>query len=168
MLDTDFAQTLELFGIKGGRLLDIGTGLGTPARCFARLGFEVTATDVSSTCVDTARITAIEAGDSGNIEFIADNILTTVLQGPYDLITDRGCYTLLQEKWMRERYCRSVRRLLAPAGWLLIKVDAGECDTIIRPLETSFRILQSCSSSYSMEQSPKAHFFVMRQGKCRT
>jgi len=160
VLDSDFAQALELFGIKGGRLLEIGTGLGTQARCFARLGFEVTATDVSPTCVDTARIAAAKAGDCGNIEFVADNILLTVLQGPYDLITDRGCYTLMQE-WMREQYCRNVRRLLAPAGWLLIKIDAGRRDEI-RSLETCFRILQSCPSRYSLEWGHEAYFFVMR------
>jgi hypothetical protein len=98
--------------------------------------------------VDTARIAAAPAGNFENINFVTDNILTTVLQGPCDLITDTGCYTLL-EQWMQEQYCRNIHRLLAPAGWLLIKVNADSDE--IRPLEASFRIEFSTHGRFGLQ-----------------
>lgn len=47
-LDPDFAQAIDQFAIKSGKLLDIGTGMSIQARHFSRLGFQVTATDVSA------------------------------------------------------------------------------------------------------------------------
>src|SRR4030067_1064885 len=63
-LDPDVARALERYEILRGRALDIGSGPGTQAVELARLGFEVTAVDVSESAVReggmggaTARVT---------------------------------------------------------------------------------------------------------------
>lgn len=155
--DPDFEQALSLSGLKGGRLLEIGAGLGDQARHFSRLGFQVTATDVSPTAAEHARKAAAVAGD--HVEFLTDDILRTALRGPYDLIVDRGCYTLLAEEWMREEYCCNVHRLLAPQGLLFLKTDAKE-KNVARELENRFRLLESWETSYHEETGPKAAFHV--------
>lgn len=156
-LDKDFAKALDLFGVKSGRLLDIGTGLGVQARHFSRLGFTVTATDVSSTAVEYARKAAVAAGDQ--IEFLADDILRTALRGPYDLIVDRGCYTLLHD-WMREDYCCNVYNLLAPEGLLFLKIDAQK-KAVTEQLADRFRVIHTYETSYHLEIGPKAVFNVL-------
>lgn len=156
-LDPDFVQALSLFGLKGGRLLEIGAGLGEQAMHFSRLGFKVTATDVSTTAVEHARKAADEVGDE--IEFLADDILRTTLRGPYDLIVDRGCYTLLAEEWMREKYCRTVHGLLAQQGLFFLKTDAKK-KNVARELENRFRLLESWETRYHDKAGPKAAFHV--------
>lgn len=157
-LDPDFVQALSLFGLKGGRLLDIGSGTGDQARHFSKLGFQVTATDASPTAVAHARKAPDEAGDE--IEFLVDDILRTTLRGPYDLIVDRGCYTLLAEEWMRGEYCRTVHGLLAPQGLFFLKTDAK--NSVIEELTGRFVILHSRESRYHDEKGPKAAFFVLK------
>lgn len=163
ILDKDFVEALELFNIMGGRLLDIGTGLGMQAIRYAQLGFDVTAIDVSPTSIENARIKAAkESIDPGLLTLVTDNILASALKGPFDLIADRGCYTLLKD-WMLEDYCCNVHRLLSPYGLFLLKVDAGKSEKT-KFLETYFRILQSWNTHYPGEQKqgPLADFFILK------
>jgi len=156
--DPDFSEALTHLGINGGRLLEIGAGLGDQARHFSRLGFRVTATDVSHTAVEHAKRAAADAGY--DVEFIADNILMSALSGCYDLIVDRGCYSLFCEDWMRKEYCRKVRGLLAPGGVFFLKTDKQK--TVINELTEGFRIVYSRDTRYHEEKGPKAEFHVLR------
>lgn len=161
-LDLDFSQALELLGANSGKLLDIGTGLGGQAIRYAHLGFEVTATDVSLTSVNIAEKKAAEAkANPGSLTFVADNILTSALQGPFDVITDRGCYALLQGR-MQEDYCRNIHRLLSPKGLFLLKMDAKKIERI-NPLITFFHVVKSWDTHYHGKQKrgPEAHFFIL-------
>lgn len=156
-LDPDFEQALLHFGIVGGRLLDIGTGLGEQAMHFSLRGFKVTAADVSPSAVEHAKKAAADAG--GEIEFLTDDILRTSLQGPYDLIVDRGCYTLLDQS-MREDYCSNVYKLLSPIGLFFLKTDANE-KNVARELGSRFRLLEFREACYHQEKGPKAAFHVL-------
>lgn len=141
-MDQDFVKALEFFRVQNGRLLDIGTGLGIQPIRYAQSGFEVTATDVLSTSIETARNKVdVREMEAGTVTFIADNILSSALDGLFDVITDRGCYTLLKE-WMCEDYCRNVHRLLSPKGLFLLKVDAKRYE-MIETLKSRFCIVQS-------------------------
>ena len=162
-LDQDFVKALEFFGVQKGRLLDIGTGLGMQAIRYAQSGFDVTATDASSTSIETARNKAAEQGmGAGSVTFIIDNILGSAVDGLFDVITDRGCYTLLKD-WMFEDYCRTVHRLLSPEGLFLLKVDAKRYEKI-EPLKSRFCIVQSWDTHYhgAQRQGPKAGFFILK------
>jgi SAM-dependent methyltransferase len=162
-LDTDFAEAIRLSDIQNGRLLEIGTGLGMQAVCYAQSGFEVTAIDVSPTAVESARKKAAERDTSpGSLTFASDNILMTNLQVPFSIIADRGCYATLKE-WELEDYCRNVRRLLNQDGLFLLKVNAGQYKKV-KVLETRLRIVQSLDTFYHGDsiQGPPAVFFILK------
>lgn len=162
-LDHDFAEALEFFGIRNGKLLEIGAGLGVQAMRYARLGFDVTAIDVSATAMEHARNRAAEESIApGSLRFVADNILMTVLQDTFDVIADRGCYATFKQ-WELDDYCRNVHRLLSPDGLFLLKVNARQY-RMTQPLETRFRIVQSYDTYYHGEprQGPPAGFFILK------
>jgi 2-polyprenyl-3-methyl-5-hydroxy-6-metoxy-1,4-benzoquinol methylase len=163
ILDKDFAETLNLFGVMNGKLLDIGTGLGIQAIRYAQLGFNVTATDVSPTAVEMARKNLLEEGVNAYfLRFVVDNILMSKLKGPYDLIIDRGCYTLLGRS-MHEDYCKNVYRLLNQNGLFLLKMDAKK-NKAINSLETHFSIMESKTTHYHGEirKGPMASYFILK------
>lgn len=130
---------------------------------YAQLGFEVTATDVSATSIKKAGRKAEEENvGPDKLVFVTDNILRTVLQGTFDVISDRGCFTLLQG-WMRDDYCSNIYRLLNPNGLFLIKIDAKK-KAVADTIEAHFRIEQTWESHYSGEEKngPHARFFILR------
>lgn len=162
-LDRDFAAALELSGIRNGKLLEIGTGLGVQAMRYAQSGFDVMAIDISTTAMEHARNKAAEGGiATGSLRFVADNILMTALQDTFDVVTDRGCFTTFKE-WELADYCRNVHRLLKPDGLFLLKINAGQYE-MTKPLESHFRIEQSFDTYYYGEprQGPRAVFFILK------
>jgi SAM-dependent methyltransferase len=162
-LDRDFAESLEQFDVQGGKLLEIGAGLGMQAVRYAQAGFDVTAIDVSATAMEHARNRAAQAGAGrGSLRFVADNILLTRLDETFDVIADRGCYTTFKQ-WELEDYCRNVHRLLRPDGLFLLKVNAGEYG-MTGPLEARFRILHARDTYYhgGERQGPPAGFFILK------
>ena len=119
-LDPDFEKYLNDLKIDGGKLLDIGTGTGEQAIFLAQKGFYVTATDVSPSAIKDARALS----DSANVAvaFVEDNILLSNLTDQFDIITDRGCFTLIPDKYKPE-YVVTINKLLKPGGWLFLKAD---------------------------------------------
>ncbi len=162
-LDRDFAEALDRFGVRRGRLLEIGTGVGRQAICYARAGFEVTAVDVSATAIEQARRHAEMAGlGADTLRFAADNILHTGLKDRFDVIADRGCYATLKV-WEWPVYARNVHGLLKPDGLFLLKINAGQ-QKRLGPLEAYFLIEQSYDTHYHGEprQGPPAGFFILK------
>lgn len=162
-LDQDFAEALKFHGICAGKLLEIGTGVGIQAIRYAEAGFDVTATDVSSTAVEQARKNAEKACvDPERIKFIADNILATSLQGPFDVIADRGCFTTFKD-WELEEYCRNVHSLLNDAGCFLLKINSG-CNDMINALESRFNVENSRDTFYHGDhnEGPPAIFLILK------
>jgi SAM-dependent methyltransferase len=122
-LDPDVSAAVTGLGLEIDRLLTIGEGPGTQAIELARLGWKVTATDVSQVAVRKAKARAAVEGVS--VEFFVDDIVSTRLTGRFDVIVDRGCYHTL-EPAERPAYVRNVHRLLEPGGILLLKVFSKE------------------------------------------
>jgi 2-polyprenyl-3-methyl-5-hydroxy-6-metoxy-1,4-benzoquinol methylase len=117
-LDPDISAAIGEIGSEGRRLLTIGEGPGTQAIELARLGWKVTATDVSRVAVAKAKKRAARTG--APVEFLEDDIVSTSLTGPYAVVVDRGCFHTL-EPFKRPAYVRNVRRLLEPDGYLILK-----------------------------------------------
>ena len=117
-LDDDLKQTLDVLGLHGGSALDLGTGPGTQAMQLARRGFDVTATDISEAAIRLAHETAAAQGLA--ISWQQDDILSSRLSGPFDLIFDRGCFHVLPPE-RRQEYTSTVAGLLKPGGYLFLK-----------------------------------------------
>jgi 2-polyprenyl-3-methyl-5-hydroxy-6-metoxy-1,4-benzoquinol methylase len=121
-LDPDVAGALN--GARG-RLLDVGTGPGTQAIALARLGFDVTAVDLSHSAVEKADARARREGV--RVSFIQDDILRTRLRGTFDFILDRGCLEVLAPG-DRPAYAETLGSLAAPSGRLLLKCFSSRQD----------------------------------------
>jgi 2-polyprenyl-3-methyl-5-hydroxy-6-metoxy-1,4-benzoquinol methylase len=117
-LDDDLRQALDELGLQGGSALDLGTGPGTQAMQLARLGFRVTAADISEAAIRLARGRAEAQGL--DIAWQQDDILSTRLAGPFDLIFDRGCFHVLPLE-QRQHYAGTVAGLLKPTGYFFLK-----------------------------------------------
>jgi len=166
-LDADLARELET--MKRGRLLDVGTGPGTAAIFAARSGFDVVATDVSSTALGIARRRA----NGERIAWVLDDFLDSRLWGRFDVLVDRGClHCLPMTSW--PDYARTAGKLVEPGGTLLLKVHAPEeagrhGTTPAGPEELRavfgewFTLVGTHASEYggTIRPSPKALLFVL-------
>ncbi|WP_448700491.1 class I SAM-dependent methyltransferase [Mucilaginibacter sp. AW1-3] len=119
-IDPDFARFIDNPDFAGCTVLDIGTGTGEQATYLAKKGFKVTATDVSALAINYAKQQAVI--QSAPVEFIVDNILFTHLTRQFDMIIDRGCYSVIPVTSNLE-YLQIVKKLLKPGGRFLIKVE---------------------------------------------
>lgn len=117
-LDDDLAQALDALGLRSGSALDVGTGPGTQAIRLAQRGFDVTATDLSDAAIRLASARAETQGIS--ITWQQDNILSSRLTGPFDLIFDRGCFHVFPSE-RRQGYISTVAGLLKPGGFFFLK-----------------------------------------------
>ncbi len=114
-LDDDLREQLQRINITKGRFLDLGTGPATQAIELSKLGFQVTATDISENAISRAKRM------SKGIEFIVDDILDSKLKGDsFDYIFDRGCFHVLEPS-SRQRYVDQVSRILRDGGLLFLK-----------------------------------------------
>src|SRR5947208_11973377 len=119
VLDTDIERALKAHRLRGARILDLGTGPATQAMNLAKRGFEVLATDISSSAIQKAKAAAKAAGLS--IEFRVDNVIASKLEpNLVDAIMDRGVFHVLP-KDKRPTYVQTVHRILRPSGWLFLK-----------------------------------------------
>src|SRR3954452_9296635 len=74
------------------RALELGCGTGASAVWLAQQGFDVTALDLSTVAIESARRRAEAAG--AGVRFLAADVLKPPpeLAGPFDFVFDRGCY----------------------------------------------------------------------------
>lgn len=108
-LDADLENQLNLRDITEGRFLDLGTGPETQASQLAKMGFEVTGTDLSENAILKAR----ELDNS--IKFIVDDILHSKLKSTFDYILDRGCFHVLSPD-KRSEYAKKIHKILDDSG----------------------------------------------------
>jgi thiopurine S-methyltransferase len=104
------------------RVLVPGCGRGHEARLLADLGFETIGLDISGLALDQARR---QHGESGRLRWLqADLFDAAALERagltPSSLggVLEHTCYCAIEPE-CREAYLATVRRLLAPGGWLL-------------------------------------------------
>ncbi|WP_292647728.1 class I SAM-dependent methyltransferase, partial [Mesorhizobium sp.] len=110
------AELAQLAGIAAGMsVLDVGSGVGGPARFLAATyGCRVTGVDLSEPFVDAARYLSERTGQSGQLSFQTANALAL----PFD--DGRFDIALLQHVAMnisdRARLYREIRRVLKSGG----------------------------------------------------
>ncbi|MDH2906836.1 MAG: class I SAM-dependent methyltransferase [Candidatus Nitrosotalea sp.] len=169
-LDADLENQLNLRNITKGRFLDLGTGPGTQAIQLAKIGFEVTGTDLSENAILKAR----ELDNS--IKFIADDILHSKLKSTFDYILDRGCFHVLPPD-KRSRYTKKIHEILDDSGLFFLKCFSIKEKNLtygpyrfsedeIRYIFSKYFVIESITDVVyqgTLDPLPKALFSVMRK-----
>ncbi len=156
------------------RLLDLGAGPGTMAIEFARMGYDVTACDISTTALKTAELRARNSGVAQNMAFMECDIRAG-LEGKFDIINDRGCFHVMRGD-DKKRYLDNLSAVLAPSGVLLLKTfsidEPGEEGPVRYSVEDIreffidfFDMIFSCDTIFqsTMEVDPKAILSVLKR-----
>lgn len=172
-LDDDLREQLSSINMtRGKRFLDLGTGPATQATELSKLGFQVTATDISKNAISRAKSISKEE----DIEFIVDDILNSKLKEDYfDYIFDRGCFHVLEPS-SRQRYINQVSRILTDNGLLFLKTFSTKersqygpyrfsIDDIKSIFSNKFEIVSFKETVYQGTLSilPKALFTILRK-----
>ena len=119
-LDPDLELELDKMKIKKGSFLDLGTGPGTQAIKLSERGFDVTASDLSSTSIHKASV-RYNNKMNNKIKFIVDDIVNSHLSSnEFDFIFDRGCFHVISPE-KRSIYTEEVNRILKEGGLLFLK-----------------------------------------------
>jgi 2-polyprenyl-3-methyl-5-hydroxy-6-metoxy-1,4-benzoquinol methylase len=119
----ELAWIIGTAGLRpGNRVLDVGAGLGRIAVGLARLGLDVTGTDISDAFLDHARRRA--QGVGRNVRFVPADMRRLDahedLQGPFDAAVMMDSVSGI---FPREQTCevlKSVRQRLHPGGMLML------------------------------------------------
>lgn len=140
--------TLEMAALvqaaPGDHVLDVGSGIGGPARHFAtRFGCRVTGIDLTSEFCDVARHLTGLLGLEDKVAFQAAN----ALQMPFADASFDGAYSMNVSMNIADKagFYREIHRVLKPGGWLVLselsKGERGEPDyptPWARSAQTSF------------------------------
>ena len=115
----------------GDHLLDIGSGIGGPARYFAqRFGCRVTGIDLTAEFCDVARVLTRRLGLETQVEFAHGN----ALQMPFADGSFDGAYSMNVSMNIADKstFYREIHRVLKPGAWLMLseiaKGTGGELD----------------------------------------
>lgn len=174
VLDTDLERALREHVAAGCRVLDLGTGPATQAIALAKHGYDVVATDIASSAIAKARHAA--SREDVRVDFRVDNILESKLEDSLvDAIVDRGMFHTLPPD-ARPRYVWSVRRVLRPRGFLLLKAFSDKERRHEGPyhfspaelrssFEGAFEVVSIGDAQFqgSLRQPPKALIAVFRR-----
>ena len=114
--DPELVGLLDQGRIGGpGRALDLGCGTGNDVVELARRGWTVSGVDVSDRALARAREKAAVAGVEPDLRN-ADVTRLPGLDGPFDLIVDRGLLMSLFGERARRAYTHAVTALTAPGS----------------------------------------------------
>ena len=171
LLDYDLEAALSKYKINSGTLLDIGTGSGTQASLLSRLGFTVTATDISPTAIEKAKEHA--KTKLTKVKFLVDDIRDSKIKDTFDIILDRGTFHTLHVE-EREDYINKIYDLLNPGGYFFLKTYSTkeemwkgpyryDHDKLREYFEKKFKILLIVDTEFEgmIEYYPMALFSAM-------
>lgn len=174
--DSSLKEVIDDYSITPCPLLELGAGTCTNAIWLAKQGFNVTAIDVSSTAVETARKKVAEAGVT--VDVIRADVLTDDLpKGPFTLIFDRGCFHSLGSAENKSRLVRIIHDRLEHDGyWFSIigSTDGPDRDhgpprmslldiaTLVEP-QFEFIQIKAIEMDTNLPQPPRGWACLMRK-----
>jgi SAM-dependent methyltransferase len=123
--DEELLRVLDSGKLTGKTVLEIGCGTGTNAIELSRHGFQVTAFDIVEQAIQLARAKAHQ--EKVNVDFRVANALDgETLEGPYDILFDRGVYHALRRTDLRklQDFLKCVTR--SGSWWLSLAGNAKE------------------------------------------
>lgn len=112
---TELAELAKIS--QGARVLDVGGGVGGPARTLATLfGCKVTSIDLTESYVEAAEILTDRIGLGGQVKHFVGNALELPFDnGAFDVVwTQQSCMNIRD----KERLYEGFNRVLAPGGTL--------------------------------------------------
>jgi SAM-dependent methyltransferase len=116
----------------GGRVLDVGCGLGSEVGHLAAVGRQAVGVDLSSVAIARAATGRTGTGH-GNVAFLRADVRALPFGAQhFDAAVDRGCFHYLPPG-DRGRYVDELRRVLRPGGKFLLRASlraAGERNDI--------------------------------------
>lgn len=118
---------------RAERILDVGSGLGGPARVFAaRHGCQVTGIDLTPEFCEVARTLTHRVGLDGKVEFhAADALLLPFADATFDAAYSMNVSMNIADK---DTFYRSIHRVLKPGGRLaLSEITRGPTGTVHYP-----------------------------------
>jgi cyclopropane fatty-acyl-phospholipid synthase-like methyltransferase len=170
-LDFDLEDQIKKRNLSTGRFLDLGTGPGTQAINLAKLGFDVTGTDLSKNAIKKAQKL------DRNVKFLVDDILHSKLQDKsFDYVFDRGCFHVLPVE-THTQYTEKIHDILTDDGLFFLKcfsinekkLDYGPhrfsqkvLKEIFRPFFTVKGIKDTVYQG-TLDPMPQALFVVMKK-----
>jgi SAM-dependent methyltransferase len=119
-IDAPLAAALAARARPDARLLDLGTGTGIVAIAAARLGYRVTATEISATALGRARAAAKDLP----ILFALDDVAASHVDGTFDVVVDRGVLHCLAPA-SHSAYAATVAARCTLTGTLLVVAHQG-------------------------------------------
>jgi cyclopropane fatty-acyl-phospholipid synthase-like methyltransferase len=158
----------------GASVLDIGAGPGTMSLEFARMGYSVTASDISATSLETAKLRAEASGLAGKITFQVMDVRTP-FKGRFDIVNDRGCFHVMRGE-DKQKYIDNISAVMGRGAVLLLKTfsvrEPGEEGPVRYSVEEikelfsgGFDLIFSCDTFFqsTMETDPKALLSVLKR-----
>lgn len=117
---------LARFVPPGGRIVDIGCGLGGKAAQMAALGYRVLGVDISQAAIDEAQ--RLAADSEGELSFRRADFLRESPDEPFDLAFDRSVWATFDESG-RDAFVGQVANWLVPGGhWISLTGCADNRD----------------------------------------
>jgi SAM-dependent methyltransferase len=107
-------------GLPPGRALDLGCGEGADAIWLAQQGWTVTGADISATALERAAADAQAAGVAGRVDWRLGDLVASVPDGPYDLVSAQYLHSRGADPGVRVRILRAAAGLVAAGGVLLV------------------------------------------------
>ncbi len=112
-----FRYVEERTTLRGARVLDVGCGGGLLAESLARAGADVTAIDLATSMIDTARMHALDSGLKIDYRVDSAESLLTAHAGKFDVVT---CMEMLEHVPDPGATLAVLGRLAKPGGQLFI------------------------------------------------
>lgn len=140
----------ELKVSKEDHLLDVGSGIGGPARYLARrLGCRVTGIDLTSEFVEVAKKLTARLGMAERVRFEQADALAL----PFEDASFAGAYSMNVSMNIADKAAlyREIRRVLKPGGWLVLSEVARG-----KGAEIDYPTPWAASRAASFLQTPEA------------
>lgn len=143
---------------SGGRVLEVGCGLGDDALGFRALGFQYVGVDSSKEAIAKARRGKADEG----VEFLVGDLFVCPSELGFEVVYDKGVFHGLGGLERRNLYLRRVAELLAPRGvWLTVCGSPDNRCTemshgaiylrdLVGPAEVYFEVLEIRKSTYGL------------------
>jgi cyclopropane fatty-acyl-phospholipid synthase-like methyltransferase len=137
----DALGALEL--APGARVLDVGSGIGGPARYIAaKTGAHVTALELQPDLNEVALDLTARCGLSSRVDHVCGDILQGSLAGPYDAIISFLCFLHIPDKAKLFAACRAA---LKPGGMMFIE-DYGKPRELFADEVEALSVKVQCSA----------------------